>query len=704
MRNLLFFLGFTFLCINYSLAQEKWELLGTVEVADIVKLVKDNGRYYALTDNGIYYTEENENKWVIIEGTLDRVGFDGFPAVDFYVSDDNIYLIYADDILYEYITVSNDFGNTWKQSLGRFRGIGNVLLSGDTIQFVSKGDIYYSTDGLKSYDYHFLPSNAYLWSGIDFFNLKYVVTDQKSLNKLFFKNKSLEIGEKLLDLPAGYEYLQSINADSLVFVWATDKKDFVLFRINTTNGDISKSLVFDYNRSISNHSSNISSSTYFKYEDSVLSMVTNKYYGSNVTFVSYDLGENWSISKSFPNSYKEYFGDTLFININDKIYVSTDHGESLIPYGKGIFANYNTIIRSEGSEIFLSVNDYHKSQCYKKKENSKNFIHLDFLDGLDWVADGDQNIYVVKEKKLWKWDSENEKFDDRFSVNNGDTLWNVFIANDILFVTKINGMSYSLDHGKNWIESQEKINFSQIIYFKQEYYISGESKNYKSKDLKTWEEIKVNGLSQWANTTGTMWVVDDNLYLRPGHSFAFGKYNEIDNSFNGFEDFPFSYNLHSSDFSSGLAIIDSVRMFTFHKHQGIKYSKYGGIFWEDIDDFKNSKIYDVKVINDYVYVLDMYGLWRKPIELLFTSVELVNYKGLNNITLFPNPVSNYFSLECQEPFKIISLTILDEYGRKVNNYRGGDDGYDVSALISGKYYVILETEDGINVKKMMKVE
>lgn len=701
MNNLILLLAITVLTLNTASAQKNWEHLGTIELAEIVKIVNDNGRYYALTDNGIYYTEANENNWKLIEGTAKQVGFDGFAVTDFYISNDNIYLIYMDDTIRRYIYVSNDFGNTWKSILNGLDDIANVKLVGDTIQFSSRRSIYYSDDAFRTYEIGTLPSSTILANDIDIFNPNYMVDNSGSLHTIENFSGYLHDGPKLLDLPDNYEFIQFFHADSLVFVWATDKKDFVLFKVNPVSGDISKSLVFDYKWYINYHSNFTSSSTYFKYENNSISMVTHKY-GSESIYISNDLGVNWQTSKSLPQSYKEYFGDTLFINYNNNLYVSTDNGETLIPHGKGILSHFNVKIRSERSDVYLEVNDYSNPAYYKKIPNENGFINEEFLKGYNWVLDSDQKIYTVKDNKLWRWDEESETFKDNFDINKTDTIWNVFIANDVLVVTAKNGLKYSFDKGQNWVDTHEKVIIYQLVFYKGYYFIHGDTKIFKSQDFKTWTPVEVIG--SWGQNVGFLWVISDELYLQPEYSFMYGKYNESGDYFDIKMDLPFYYNMHSSDYNSGIAMIDKLRMVAFNKNQGIKYSVDGGYWWQEIEEFVNTKIYDVKVIDDHIYVLDMYGLWKRPVDFLTSTIDSKHVKNNSKFVLNPNPTSGTFKIVMPNPFTSGTIQIIDEEGRSVYTNSDSKDTFDISHLKNGIYFVIIETKDGLDVKKIIKVE
>ncbi|MEZ4912260.1 MAG: T9SS type A sorting domain-containing protein [Saprospiraceae bacterium] len=700
MKNFILFFTIIISSFYFVQAQENWEHLGTLDIADVKKIVKDKSRYYALTTNGIYMKADKESTWVLIDGSSKLVVSAGISLKDFYVSDENIYLIFTDDASTIFIIVSNDYGDTWKNAIGGLSGIENVKVAGDTIQFRTYEHHYYSIDGLKNYNTkrlrNFVPSG----NDLDLFDLKYVMTSNGSLHFIddtYGLDYGIEYGPKLFDLPQGYKFIQLIDADSLVFVWATDQKEYVLFRINPVTKQYDKNLVFVSDENLKN-SVHTYYSTYFKYDENVLSMVTNEYYGHDVSYVSYDLGQTWQISSSFPNTYKEYFGDEFWINPGTQLYSSIDNGVTLEPQGKGISTLNNYNISNYNSDIYIEYN----YKYFKNLPLEKRFTEVEYLSNYDWDADSDNTIYVIKDKKLWRWNEEIETLEGDYAINTDNEIFSLHIANDIIFVTTKNSMQYSIDKGLSWFDTQQKFYFSQIIFHNGTYYMNQNLGIYKSTDLKIWTLVNVKGNLEFK--TGYLWVIDDELYLRPEHSFMFGKYDDEGDFFDIDRGLPFYFIFHNSDSSTGLAMIDTSRIIAYKINKGLKFSGDGGYHWEELDDFKNSIISDVKVIDGYIYVLDMFGLWRRSVDYLDTAVKTETPSTSNSITISPNPTSNYLSIVTTQPTEIVSIIIFNNDGSIAYSNQDNQRLIDISALKNGMYFVQIKTDDGVCVRKMMKVE
>lgn len=703
MKTLILFITLITCTYFNIVAQSNWEHLGTLEIADIKKIVKDKNRFYSLTPHGIYYKEENDSKWRILEGALNYFGNDGLAVDDFYVSGDNIYLVFMGDTVRKYFEVSNDLGVSWNSlGLGLYY-FENVKVAGDTIQFRSGQTIYYSIDGFKTidsesiYDSNILPAND-----IDIFNPKYVMTSEGSLYTLE-NDFYLQVGTKILDLPQDYDYIQLINVDSLVFVWATDKKDYVLFRINPKTKTIERSLVFDYKQELG-PSHFFSSSTYFKYEDDVISLVTNKSYSHDVAYVSDDLGQNWKVSKSFPYTYKEHFGNKIFINHNNQLFESTDNGETLNLQGKGILSHYNLKLRAEKTVNYIEVGYEQSNNVYENKPDEKYFLESEYLRNSIWVTGSDNKIYLVKDKKLNFWDPTTQLLESTFPINIGNEIYHLYTANDILFVNTKNTLQYSADNGKTWIDTQQKLNFSQIIFFEGFYFIIKDSDVFKSDNLTSWSQVDIINGIDYINS-GYLWVVDDALFFMLNHNnFRYGKYNKLEGKFNMDRELPFWYNLHSSNNTTGLAMIDEKNIVSFKREQGLKFSDNYGFFWQDLDDFKGTFIYDIAVKDDYLYVLNTYGLWKRSVDFLTSTTRKDNTLILNDIRLIPNPTTDKFAIDIPQPSKLIDLKIINANGKTEISNLSDHSNIDISTLANGIYFVLLKTEDGISVNRLVKTD
>jgi hypothetical protein len=186
-----------------------------------------------------------------------------------------------------------------------------------------------------------------------------------------------------------------------------------------------------------------------------------------------------------------------------------------------------------------------------------------------------------------------------------------------------------------------------ILYIK-------DSDVFKSDNLTSWSQVDIINGFDYINS-GYLWVVDDALFFMLNHNnFRYGKYNKLEGKFNMDRELPFWYNLHSSNNTTGLAMIDEKNIVSFKRDQGLKFSDNYGFFWQDLDDFKGTFIYDIAVKDDYLYVLNTYGLWKRSVDFLTSTTRKDNTLILNDIRLIPN----YLCGDFQKTDKFYKNTIL----------------------------------------------
>jgi hypothetical protein len=75
----------------------------------------------------------------------------------------------------------------------------------------------------------------------------------------------------------------------------------------------------------------------------------------------------------------------------------------------------------------------------------------------------------------------------------------------------------------------------------------------------------------------------------------------------------------------------------------------------------------------------------------------------NNLILYPNPASNYISINKQPGMEINAIEIINIQGKVVFHQEVTDNNlsYDVSGFPKGLYFIQLNTNKGIEVKKLI---
>jgi len=97
------------------------------------------------------------------------------------------------------------------------------------------------------------------------------------------------------------------------------------------------------------------------------------------------------------------------------------------------------------------------------------------------------------------------------------------------------------------------------------------------------------------------------------------------------------------------------------------------------------------------------------IDVISNEVPL-NTRGLapsNSFTIAPNPVTSRVEFTTNSPLQVDEIKLFNSAGQLVKNYsvhnRISYHGIDVSGLISGLYYFVIQTDQGLETHKIIKL-
>ena len=114
---------------------------------------------------------------------------------------------------------------------------------------------------------------------------------------------------------------------------------------------------------------------------------------------------------------------------------------------------------------------------------------------------------------------------------------------------------------------------------------------------------------------------------------------------------------------------------------------------------KELDIADVITFNNAVY-----GNMATPYRLTISDATAIEAISASNYNIYPRPLRNRMFINGPTE-NIQSVTMVTVNGVKVLNKDGYDSqGIDISSVMPGTYAVILTTENGIYVDKVIKVE
>jgi len=93
-----------------------------------------------------------------------------------------------------------------------------------------------------------------------------------------------------------------------------------------------------------------------------------------------------------------------------------------------------------------------------------------------------------------------------------------------------------------------------------------------------------------------------------------------------------------------------------------------------------------------------------PIDLI--NVLSVKENGLLNVKIYPNPTRGQLTIDNGQ-WRINSVEVFDVYGKKLASHQpipsSSHHKIDISHLLPGIYFLKIETEKGIFVKKVLKI-
>ncbi len=695
-RFLVFFVSFLIGISNVH-AQENWEYLGGANLADVRKMIKEGTRYYALTENGVYYMEEDSLKWNIIEGTILPARLQPWYFIhDFYVANGVVYLIMGLDFpgLYIWKVEINENYKLTGVSFNRFK---EFKSQGDTIQLTVDDKHIYTFDNLKTSNEYKVHSDVLPNNDINILDLGYAVSAHKLYN-LKIVNDTISLDTILLDLPLEYDFVQLLHADSLVFVWMKKDLQSVLLKIDPISKQIEESLRFGHDSQRSYSLGKIHSGNYFKYENKTLSLVGNKLSSAKNVYSTKDLGETWDTISLFENNYREVFDSTFFVNNRYQILFSKDLGQSFEDRTYGILSIWWPKLRNEKIGWVLNTNSFGNIHFYLHNPDSLRFYEVPELKNYNWVLTDDNEYFGLKDRKFCRYNRSAEEWTCDFLINTSDEINRIITTNNILFVVANNVLKYSIDKGRSWSDIATGSIANSIVYHNGEYFVVLDGKVIKSKDLKEWSFVDIEPIIPESPNLRFL-SYPFGLYLSPIIEKNIYKFNEDKNLFKGVEvNVGFGFHYEAINSHTFIGAIGS-------NPQLIRYTNDGGQTWQVVtNDFGNITTFDLKVANNEIYVLNMLGLWRRPLDFIPSSVKSEASELTSAITLSPNPTLNIFNIHLPPLSELKSVNIFDAQGRVVFTQDNGNTHIDMSPYSQGIYVVVLETNTGRVLKKMVKVE
>lgn len=87
-------------------------------------------------------------------------------------------------------------------------------------------------------------------------------------------------------------------------------------------------------------------------------------------------------------------------------------------------------------------------------------------------------------------------------------------------------------------------------------------------------------------------------------------------------------------------------------------------------------------------------------DSLRLNVSVADLKVNNAVNVYPNPIENFLNVESESP--VLSIQLLDITGKMVFESIADLDKINLSKILSGIYFVQIETQKGVSIQKIVK--
>ena len=198
------------------------------------------------------------------------------------------------------------------------------------------------------------------------------------------------------------------------------------------------------------------------------------------------------------------------------------------------------------------------------------------------------------------------------------------------------------------------------------------------------------GILQWQQTYGGTQIdfANDIKQTVDGGYIVVGQTNSDDNDVNG--------NPGTNIYDYWVIKLNSIGELQWQNCLGGSSNDFGNSIQQTLDDGFIIAGRALSNNNDVSENNGNYDFWVVKLESETLSLNnLIN----DNIRLYPNPTSNYFTI--QSKLNINKIQISDQLGKVINEINSEMDYIDVSHYSNGVYFLKIDTEKGSFSKKLI---
>ncbi len=343
------------------------------------------------------------------------------------------------------------------------------------------------------------------------------------------------------------------------------------------------------------------------------------------------------------------------------------------------------VLVANGNNIFAGTND----GIFLSQDNGASWVNVGLLDtAILSLAVSSNNIFAgTYNDSMFLSLNNGTSWTKSLSQNN---IFTIAIKGSNIFAGNVNGIFRSIDNGNSWLKIDSTILTKSLA-------ISGN--NIFAGSF---------GMCLYLSTNnGVSWSRIDTLYnywtivAVKGDTVIMGKdgcgiYLTTDNGNNWVP--KNTVGLTDLNIKSLTATNNNIFVGT---DNGVFLSQDGGDSWITINDGLPSytEVESFAISSSDVFIATGVGIWKRPLSEL-TGLSEVNFSD-NNISVYPNPVIDNIIIENPQS---ATMKILNVQGQliKILTSSKVKTNIDVSSLSNGVYFLEMETEKGIIVKKIIK--
>ncbi len=117
------------------------------------------------------------------------------------------------------------------------------------------------------------------------------------------------------------------------------------------------------------------------------------------------------------------------------------------------------------------------------------------------------------------------------------------------------------------------------------------------------------------------------------------------------------------------------------------------------DQLPNIKITDLEIVNNKLRAATYgRGVWESDLYTTSVGIDFISFN--DNISIYPNPSKDFFNIKSINS-KISKVQVFNTSGILINTYTTAQESYSLKKLVSGIYFIRIQTDDNRTIVKQL---